>query len=43
MVKSGRVELTPMITHRFALDDIREAYGIFGERRDDVMKVAIAS
>ncbi|HEU4597781.1 MAG TPA: alcohol dehydrogenase catalytic domain-containing protein [Pyrinomonadaceae bacterium] len=41
MVKSGRVDLTPLLTHTFSLDDIVEAYALFGERRDGVMKVAI--
>jgi threonine dehydrogenase-like Zn-dependent dehydrogenase len=41
MVRSGRVDLTPLITHRFSLDEIVEAYEIFGERRDGSMKIAI--
>ncbi|MGH9832166.1 MAG: zinc-binding dehydrogenase, partial [Blastocatellia bacterium] len=41
MVRRGRVELTPLITHRFPLDKIVEAYQLFGERRDNVIKVAI--
>lgn len=41
MIRSNRVDLTPLLTHRFALDDIREAYEVFGERRDGVMKIAI--
>jgi threonine dehydrogenase-like Zn-dependent dehydrogenase len=32
MVKHGRVDLTPMITHCYSLDHIAEAYRIFGER-----------
>jgi len=41
MVRSNRVDLTPLITHRFSLEEIVEAYEMFGERRDGVMKVAI--
>ena len=41
MVKSGRFDPTPLITHRFSLDNIVEAYELFGEHRDGVLKVAI--
>ncbi|AGC46761.1 alcohol dehydrogenase [Myxococcus stipitatus DSM 14675] len=40
-VESGRVDLTPLFTHRFALKDIRDAYELVGERSDGVIKVAI--
>src|ERR1044071_9456516 len=41
VVRRGRVDLTPLLTHTFALDDIAQAYDLFGERLDCVMKVAI--
>lgn len=41
MVRMGRLDLTPMLTHTFSLDRIEEAYALFGERRDGVIKVAI--
>ncbi len=41
MVKSGHFDPTPLITHRFSLDNIVEAYALFGEHRDGVLKVAI--
>ena len=41
VVRRGRVDLTPLLTHTFALDDIAQAYDLFGERLDGVMKVAI--
>lgn len=41
VVKQGRVDLTPLLTHTFALNDIADAYKLFGERQDGVMKVAI--
>lgn len=40
-VRSGRVDLTPLITHHYRLDDIQEAYEVFGERRNSVMKIAV--
>jgi len=41
IVESGRFDPTPLLTHRFKLGDIAEAYAIFSERRDGVLKVAI--
>lgn len=41
MVQSGRFDPTPLITHRFSLDQIVEAYDLFGSRREGVLKVAI--
>jgi len=41
VVRSGRVDFRPLLTHRFRLDKITEAYQVFGERADGVMKVAI--
>ena len=41
VVRHGRVDLTPLLTHTFALEDIGKAYDLFGERLDGVMKVAI--
>lgn len=41
MVRHGRVDLRPLLTHSFSLDDINEGYRIFGERLDGVLKVAI--
>src|SRR5262249_32358741 len=41
MVRTGRVDLTPLITHHFPLAEIGEAYRMFGGRGDGVIKVAI--
>ena len=41
VVRHGRVDLTPLITHRFSLSDIKEGYRVFGERLDGALKVAI--
>jgi len=41
MVEHGRVDLTPLVTHRFALDDIQAAYDLFSHQQDGVLKVAL--
>ncbi len=41
IVRRGKLDLLPLLTHRFKLDQIKEAYRIFGGRLDGVMKVAI--
>jgi threonine dehydrogenase-like Zn-dependent dehydrogenase len=41
MVQSKRFDPTPLITHSFKLDEIVEAYDLFGSRRDGVLKVAV--
>ena len=43
VVGSGRVDLKPLVTHRYTLDRIEEAYDLFGHQRDGVLKVAIAA
>ena len=41
VVRRGRVDFTPLLTHRFSLTEIAQAYQLFGERLDGVIKVAI--
>ena len=41
LVRHGRLDLRPLLTHTFPLDRITEAYKLFGERREGVIKVAI--
>ena len=41
MVRHGRLDLTPLITHRFGLEQIEDAYELFGNQRDGVVKVGI--
>ncbi len=41
LVRANRIDLTPLITHRFGLDQIQEAYAVFGERKQGVIKVAL--
>jgi threonine dehydrogenase-like Zn-dependent dehydrogenase len=41
VLASGRADLRPLVTHRFPLDRIEEAYDLFSHQRDGVIKVAI--
>jgi len=41
LVRSGRIDLTPLLTHSFPLGAIAEAYALFGAREQGVIKVAI--
>ena len=41
LIEGGKIDTTPLITHRFKLADIEEAYRIFENRLDGVIKIAI--
>ena len=41
IVASRRLDTRPLVTHRFKLDDLEQAYDLFGHQRDSVLKVAI--
>jgi threonine dehydrogenase-like Zn-dependent dehydrogenase len=41
VVASGRIDLGSLVTHRFKLAQIEEAYDLFANQRDGVLKVAI--
>jgi alcohol dehydrogenase len=41
VIGAHRVDLSSLVTHRFVLDDIQEAYELFASQRDGVMKVAL--
>lgn len=43
VISSGRVDLGGLVTHRFKLDQIEEAYELFANQRDGVLKVAITT
>jgi alcohol dehydrogenase len=43
VVASGRADLRALVTHRFTLDQIVEAYDLFANQRDGVLKVAITT
>ena len=42
-IVSGRVDLSGLVTHRFPLERIEEAYELFANQRDGVLKVAITA
>jgi len=41
VVGAGQVDLRPLVTHRYKLDQIEDAYDLFAHQRDGVLKVAI--
>ncbi|CAM5798307.1 Alcohol dehydrogenase OS=Rhizobacter sp. OX=1736433 GN=ASC87_09720 PE=3 SV=1 [Rhizobacter fulvus] len=41
VIEAGHADLGAMVTHRFRLDEIEQAYELFGQQRDGVLKVAI--
>jgi threonine dehydrogenase-like Zn-dependent dehydrogenase len=41
VIRSGRADLRPLVTHRFELDRIEAAYDLLAHQRDGVPKVAI--
>ena len=42
VIDSGRVDLSAMVTHRFPLDRIEQAYELFANQRDGVLKIALS-
>jgi alcohol dehydrogenase len=41
VIAGGRVDLAGLVTHRFRLEQIEQAYELFSHQRDGVLKVAI--
>ena len=41
LIEQGKIDTTPLITHRFPLNQIEEAYHIFESKMDGVIKVAV--
>ena len=41
VIASGRLDTRPLVTHRFRLEQIEQAYELFAHQRDGVLKVAI--
>ena len=42
LIAEGKIDTTPLITHRYRLGDIAEAYRIFENKLDGVIKIAVA-
>ena len=41
LIEQGKIDTTPLITHRYPLSDIAQAYRLFSNRLDGVIKIAI--
>lgn len=41
MIEHKRLDVSALVTHHFALDDIQEAFDVFSHQRDGVLKVAL--
>lgn len=41
LIEAGKIDTTPLITHRFELKDIEQAYELFENRQDGVIKAAV--
>ena len=41
LIEAGKIDTTPLITHRYKLEDIEEAYRVFENKLDGVIKIAI--
>ena len=41
LIREGKIDTAPLITHRFALSEIEAAYDVFENRKDHVIKAAV--
>jgi alcohol dehydrogenase len=41
VLASERADLRPLVTHRYRLQDIEQAYDLFANQRDGVLKIAV--
>lgn len=42
LIEEGKIDTTPLITHRYPLEEIEEAYHVFENKLDGVIKVAVS-
>lgn len=43
LIEQGKIDTTPLITHKYSLNDIEKAYEIFENKWDNVIKIAIVN
>ena len=43
LIETGKIDTTPLITHRFPLNEIENAYNIFENHLENVIKIAITN
>ena len=41
LIEEGKIDTTPLITHRYSLADIAEVYDLFENRKDNVIKTVV--
>lgn len=41
LIEQGKIDTTPLITHKFPLKNIEKVYEIFENRQENVIKIAI--
>lgn len=41
LIAKGKIDTTPLITHRFPLSEVLKAYDMFSQRQDHIIKAAI--
>ncbi len=41
LIEERKIDTTPLITHRYSLSHIEEAYDLFENRKDNVVKIAV--
>ena len=39
LIEAGKIDTTPLITHRYKLEDIEEAYHLFENKPDGFIKI----